>query len=191
MKLDQKTGFYLELSIDLVPSVTDRHTWSRQLLIFYFTTRNRLLSKPHCRGPKSLNLPYHIQLWRGQFFWNTSKAVRENNQAFLARNQGSNYLQIKLGNIAFNESIVVEYTYLVSLKVKRLLQSFFQCFSLKGSSDPSHFIFEINVGNRRIRHGTTLNLNDIIFHWFWVDLEIQFQSRSMSDPPLFRHWFQK
>ena len=55
--------------------------------------------------------------------------MRENKQAFLAKNHGSNYLQIKLGNIAFNESIVVEYTYLVSLKVKRLLQSFFQCFS--------------------------------------------------------------
>ena len=31
---------------------------------------------------------------------------------------------------------------------------------LKGSSDPSHFIFEINVGKRRIRHTTTLKLND-------------------------------
>ena len=31
--------------------------------------------------------------------------------------------------------------------------------SFKGSSDPSHFIFEINVGNSRIRHRTTLNLN--------------------------------
>ena len=27
----------------------------------------------------------------------------------------------------------------------------------KGSSDPSHFILEINVGKRRIRHRTTLN----------------------------------
>ena len=31
---------------------------------------------------------------------------------------------------------------------------------LKGSSDPSHIIFEINVGKRRIRHTTTLKLND-------------------------------
>ena len=31
----------------------------------------------------------------------------------------------------------------------------------KGSA--SHFIFEINVGKRRIRHRTTLNLNDVIF----------------------------
>ena len=29
----------------------------------------------------------------------------------------------------------------------------------KGSSDPSHSIIEINVGKRRIRHGTTLKLN--------------------------------
>ena len=31
---------------------------------------------------------------------------------------------------------------------------------LKCSSDPSHFIFEINVGKSRIRHTTTLKLND-------------------------------
>ena len=38
----------------------------------------------------------------------------------------------------------------------------FSCFSLQGSSDPSHFIFEINVGKGRIRHRTTL-----IFEW-WI-----------------------
>ena len=32
--------------------------------------------------------------------------------------------------------------------------------NIKGSSDPSHFIFEINVGMSRIRHTTTLKLND-------------------------------
>ena len=32
----------------------------------------------------------------------------------------------------------------------------------KGSSDLSHFIFEINVGKGRLRHITTLNLNDAI-----------------------------
>ena len=53
---------------------------------------------------------------------------------------------------------------------------------LKGSSDLSHFIFEINVVKSRIRHKTTLN--DAIFNRFGVDLEIQFQSRSMSDPTL-------
>ena len=55
---------------------------------------------------------------------------------------------------------------------------------LKGCPDPSHFIFEINVGKSRIRHRTILNLNDLIFSPFWVDEDIQFQSRSMSDPTL-------
>ena len=32
----------------------------------------------------------------------------------------------------------------------------------KGSPDPSHFIFEIKVGKSRIRHRTTLNLNNTI-----------------------------
>ena len=52
----------------------------------------------------------------------------------------------------------------------------------KGSSDPSHFIFEINVGKSRIRHLTTLNLNEATLNRFWLDLEIQFQSRPVSDP---------
>ena len=45
--------------------------------------------------------------------------------------------------------------------------------TLKGSSDQSHFIFEINVGKSRIRHWTTLKLNEFIFYGFWVNLEIQ------------------
>ena len=48
----------------------------------------------------------------------------------------------------------------------------------------SPFLFEINVGKSRIRHRTTMHFNDAVFNWFWVDLEIQFQSRSMSDPSL-------
>ena len=57
-------------------------------------------------------------------------------------------------------------------------------FELQGSSDPSHIIFKISVGKRRIRHRTALKLN------FWIDSksiedeDIQIQSRSMSDPPL-------
>ena len=47
----------------------------------------------------------------------------------------------------------------------------------------THFMIEINIGKSRIRHRTTLNLNHI-FNRFWFDPEIQFQSRSMSDPPL-------
>ena len=53
---------------------------------------------------------------------------------------------------------------------------------LEGSPDRSHFIFEIYVGKRRIRHRTTLKMN------FWIDSKsfeddlIYIQSRSMSDP---------
>ena len=43
-------------------------------------------------------------------------------------------------------------------------------WNFKGSSDQSHFIFEINVGISRIRHSTTLNLNGVIFNWFWANL---------------------
>ena len=53
---------------------------------------------------------------------------------------------------------------------------------LEGSPDRSHFIFEIYVGKRRIRHRTTLKMN------FWIDSKsfeddlIYIQSRYMSDP---------
>ena len=47
---------------------------------------------------------------------------------------------------------------------------------------PNHFIFEIKVGKRRIRHRTTLNLNDLIFSPFWV---------YMSDTPLSDFDFKK
>ena len=49
--------------------------------------------------------------------------------------------------------------------------------NVKGGSNPSHFIFEINVGKRRIRHRTTLDFNDQVEY----DV-IEIQSRSMSDP---------
>ena len=39
-------------------------------------------------------------------------------------------------------------------------QRLYQDFTIKGGSDPNHFIFEINVGKSRIRHTTTLKLND-------------------------------
>ena len=68
-----------------------------------------------------------------------------------------------------------------------ILSAFSSCISennVKGSSDPRHFTFEINVGKSRVRHRTTLKLNDAICNQFRVDLEIQFQSRSMSDPTL-------
>ena len=77
-----------------------------------------------------------------------------------------------------------KYTKLVSNKYHAVTCEDLYCMILKGSPDPSHFIFEINVGKSQIRHRTTLNWNDAIFNRFWVDLEIQFLSRSMSDPPV-------
>ena len=55
----------------------------------------------------------------------------------------------------------------------------------KGGSDPSHFIFEINVGKGRIRHTTTLKLNDEfqIGSKSIADDVIPILRRSMSDPP--------
>ena len=52
----------------------------------------------------------------------------------------------------------------------------------KGSSDTSHFIFEINVGKRRFRHRTTSNLNQVIFQNQLKMRSFKIQSRSMSDP---------
>ena len=46
------------------------------------------------------------------------------------------------------------------------------------SSDQNYFIFEINVGNSRIRHRTTLKLN----FWIHSDVVIQIKSRSKSEP---------
>ena len=55
----------------------------------------------------------------------------------------------------------------------------------KGSPDRSHFIFEINVGKSRIRHRTTLNLNDVVIDIESIEkLIIQFQRRCLSVPPL-------
>ena len=56
------------------------------------------------------------------------------------------------------------------------------CYELKGSSDPNHSIFEINVGKSRIRHRTTLNFNKRHFQSILSPSRIQFQSRSLSDP---------
>ena len=53
----------------------------------------------------------------------------------------------------------------------------FGTISVNGSPDPSHFIFEINVGKRRIRYGTTLNLNDLMFIRFSIDLEIHYKKK--------------
>ena len=39
----------------------------------------------------------------------------------------------------------------------------------KGSLDPSHFIIEINVGKSRMRHRTTLKLNDEFLDRLQID----------------------
>ena len=55
----------------------------------------------------------------------------------------------------------------------------------KGSSDQSHFIFEINVGKSRIRHITTLNLNNIFQSILSRSRNSSLnQCRCMSDPTL-------
>jgi len=55
----------------------------------------------------------------------------------------------------------------------------------KGSPDPNHFIYEISVGKRRIRHRTTLNLNFFLIDSKLIEDDIiQIESRSLSDPPL-------
>ena len=53
------------------------------------------------------------------------------------------------------------------------------CMNVKDSSDPIHFIFEINVGKSRIRHTTTPKKEKSI-----EDGVIEIQSRFMSDTTL-------
>ena len=43
-----------------------------------------------------------------------------------------------------------------------------------------HFTFEINLGGRRIRHGPTRKLNDVIFNQFWVDLDVSHPEISIT-----------
>ena len=50
-----------------------------------------------------------------------------------------------------------------------------KCLILKGSSDPSHFIFEKNVGKSRIRHRTTLNLNNEFLGRLKIDRKFKFR----------------
>ena len=62
----------------------------------------------------------------------------------------------------------------------------------KDSSDPSHFIYEFNVGKSRVRHTTTLKLNNEFLYRLKIDFEegvIQIQNRYMSDLPLSEIYF--
>ena len=70
---------------------------------------------------------------------------------------------------------------------KRIFNFSFNCSKIKGSSYQSNFLFEINVGKRRIRHITTLNLNDVNLNRIWVNLEIfhsNSECHSKSDPSI-------
>ena len=68
-----------------------------------------------------------------------------------------------------------------------------KCISVTSSSDPSPFIFEINVGKSRIRQTTTLTLNDEFLDWLKIDWRCRCSNSESfyvgSDS--FRHWFQK
>ena len=56
-------------------------------------------------------------------------------------------------------------------------------WSLKSSPYPSHFIFEINVGERRIRHRKTLNFEWPHLQSIMEDHLIQIRRRSLSEVP--------
>ena len=46
---------------------------------------------------------------------------------------------------------------------------------VRGSSDPSYFIFKINVGKGRIQHSTTLKLNDELLDRLKIDRRLYFR----------------
>ena len=57
----------------------------------------------------------------------------------------------------------------IVFKVKLFLDFSPEVSFFKDSPDPSHFIFEINVGKRRIRHRATLNLNNEFLNTVKID----------------------
>ena len=68
-----------------------------------------------------------------------------------------------------------------SYRLRALIEDGFYSV-VNGCPDRSYFIFEINVGKKRIRHRTTLKLNDDL-RTIWIDsnrLKIQIQNRSIS-----------
>ena len=76
------------------------------------------------------------------------------------RTERTNSTQVQL----FGVRIGVRYVWLCQDACKKLI---FQ--NLKGSADPSHFIFEINVGKSRIRH----SLCHIERLWNWISRSTQ------------------
>ena len=57
------------------------------------------------------------------------------------------------------------------------------CVPIKGSLDLSHFIFEMNVGKTRIRHRTTLKLNDEFSKPTFSDMDFKKCNGSGLDYP--------
>ena len=103
--------------------------------------------------------------------------MRINFEKNIVQTDSRNYTYDDLEDI-FTDMETEEYVNVSSRFVKwqkeRLVSglSHFHIFSetifciFKGSPDLSQIIFEINGGMRRIRHRTTLNLNDLIFNRF-------------------------
>ena len=81
-------------------------------------------------------------------------------------------------NQAFRES------YLKQNKPQEITSFAFSWKTFKGSPLGSHYLFEINLGKKRMRHRTTLKLNFQIDSKLIEDDIIEIQSRFMSDPPL-------
>ena len=75
-----------------------------------------------------------------------------------------------------DRTLEAEVNFLKTTGLIRLFENSFRIF-LKGSPDPRHLIFEINVGKRRIRHITTLNLN---LQPILVDLKIHHSISSFN-----------
>ena len=102
--------------------------------------------------------------------------MRINFQKNIVQTDSRNYTYDDLEDI-FTDMETEEYVNVSSRFVKwqkeRLVSGlsrfqifFFRIFFGFFSRDPNHFILEINGGKRRIRHRTTLNLNDLIFNRF-------------------------
>ena len=72
----------------------------------------------------------------------------------------------------------------------KLVETISSC--LKGSPDQSHFIFEINVGKRRIRHNTsTLKLNESFPDQLKIDWRFKFRivlCRIRLFPSMIQKW---
>ena len=129
---------------------------------------------PTRRGEGSCEDFERIQFWRNYFgkgFGAFGDSYRESKTVFVMDRKISSFQD-------------------ENYQTKSQLFSFSKYGDFKGSSDPSHFIFEINFGMKRIRHWTTLNsfLDRLKIDWRWrYSNSESFFVGSAS----FRHRFQK